>query len=92
MELATGGDLFSLVLGQSLEESDVRVIMGQVATGVQYLHRRGVVHRDVKPENILLTSCPKVGHRVAIADFSSSAVRQGGRMRSAVGTSGYKAP
>lgn len=38
-----------------LSESEVRAIMLQLLTAVQYLHRNGVWHRDIKSANILMT-------------------------------------
>ena len=40
----------------------------QVAAGLEYLHSKGVVHRDVKPENLLVDS----NDRVFLADFASA--------------------
>jgi len=47
------GDLFHM-RGQ-LSEPEVKVIMLQLISAVQYLHRNGVWHRDIKSANILLT-------------------------------------
>lgn len=47
------GDLFHM-RGQ-LSEAEVKVIMLQLMSAVQYLHRNGVWHRDIKSANILMT-------------------------------------
>ena len=47
------GDLFHM-RGQ-LSEPEVKVIMLQLLSAVQYLHRNGVWHRDIKSANILMT-------------------------------------
>lgn len=47
------GDLFHM-RGQ-LSEAEVKVIMLQLLSAVQYLHRNGVWHRDIKSANILMT-------------------------------------
>lgn len=47
------GDLFHM-RGQ-LSEPEVKVIMLQLMSAVQYLHRNGVWHRDIKSANILMT-------------------------------------
>jgi serine/threonine protein kinase len=44
-----------VVLPVQLSEAEVRGIMLQLLTAVQYLHRNGVWHRDIKSANILMT-------------------------------------
>jgi serine/threonine protein kinase len=46
----------------------VRVAFRDTLLGLQYLHYRGIVHRDIKPPNLLQT----IDHRVKISDFSVS--------------------
>lgn len=55
MELATGGELFSRVISSgSLTEAEARPYFVQLMQAVAYMHEQGVVHRDLKLENILL--------------------------------------
>ncbi|XP_027078790.1 serine/threonine-protein kinase STY13-like [Coffea eugenioides] len=63
----------------------------EVAKGLSYLHSQKIVHRDVKPENILLD---KEGRRAKIIDFGVSRFEDlnPGQMTSAQGTVGYMAP
>ena len=69
MEYAGGGDLHKL-RGQ-LSEQDVRRLMWQILTAVEYLHSQNVWHRDLKSANVLLTV--ENGQRVCkIADFGSA--------------------
>ena len=64
-------------------------VIRQVAAGLAYAHRRRVIHRDVKPGNILIFA----DGRAAIADFGSSRFTQGAtRTYTDTGTLGYMAP
>jgi len=55
MQLVEGGDLFDRVVKRGhYPESDARDTMVHLLSALAYLHARGIAHRDVKPENILL--------------------------------------
>ncbi|GBP85053.1 hypothetical protein EVAR_48390_1 [Eumeta japonica] len=61
MEAATGGDLSALVLAArgarasgGLPERRARALAAQLVSAVRHMHERGVVHRDLKMENIML--------------------------------------
>jgi serine/threonine protein kinase len=86
LELGDGGDLRSLLANHShYSEAMASRHMKQILEGVHYLHSRGVVHRDIKLDNILLYGGKHgdSGHgEVKIADFGLSALIQ-------VGTKGY---
>ncbi|ETO10935.1 calcium/calmodulin-dependent protein kinase-like protein [Reticulomyxa filosa] len=68
LELCEGGDLFDQMLkmkDKRVEESKAAWITCKLARALKYLHEHYVVHRDMKPENILFT---KDG-RIKITDF-----------------------
>jgi serine/threonine-protein kinase len=78
--------------GQLPTEDVVRII-GEVAEALEYAHGQGVVHRDVKPDNILLTAGGAVvmdfGIASALEHASGDKLTQTGLV---VGTPGYMAP
>lgn len=56
MEFCEGVDLARWVSSRGrLPESQVRPILGQLARALEYVHRRGFVHRDLKPGNVMIT-------------------------------------
>jgi len=57
IELATGGDLFERIVNKGfLPEIESVKILQMLLSGLDYLHHQGVVHRDMKPENVLVLS------------------------------------
>ena len=69
MEFVGGGTGAGLVPsgGAEPDVSLVLAVLGQVAAGLDHAHRRDVVHRDVKPSNVLLAATGPV--RAVVADF-----------------------
>ncbi|CAN6924970.1 hypothetical protein YC2023_011768 [Brassica napus] len=92
MELASGGELFSKLLRRGrLPESTARRYFQQLASALQFSHRDGVAHRDVKPQNLLLD---KEGN-LKVSDFGLSALPEhlrNGLLHTACGTPAYTAP
>ncbi|CAN0373483.1 unnamed protein product, partial [Ectocarpus fasciculatus] len=82
LELCGGGDLYRRLRGSSssssssskdcssssgpLDEREAAGYMGQLLAGLQYLHESGIMHRDLKLSNLLLS---EDGRRLRIADF-----------------------
>lgn len=65
MELVEGSTLAGVLADGPLGVDETARILGRVATALAYAHDRGVVHRDVKPGNVLLGD----DGRVKLADF-----------------------
>ena len=65
MRLVAGGTLDTLIEAGRLDAGDTVTLIRQVADALDYAHAHGVVHRDVKPQNVLLDE----RGRVYLADF-----------------------
>lgn len=73
LELLPGGELWAKAHKTGLVPSRARFYCAQVLEVLQFLHERGVSHRDVKPENVLLT---RDGH-VKLIDFGTAKLLEG---------------
>src|SRR5919202_25389 len=89
LEYLPGGDLQALVVRRPLPLECALFYLGQVCAGLGYAHKHGVIHRDIKPQNLLLTADQ---HTIKIADFGVAKLEaaEGGITR--VGTDVYAAP
>jgi MAST-subfamily protein kinase len=55
MEYCPGGDLFSLIRSVGwLNDPTAQFYLAEVVLALEYLHSMGVIHRDIKPDNVLL--------------------------------------
>jgi non-specific serine/threonine protein kinase len=91
MELVEGETLKSRLKAERLSIEQVKAMSLQIAEGLQAAHAKGIVHRDIKPDNLLLT---RDGH-VKIMDFGVAKVSNGGGMTrtgTTVGTLAYMSP
>ncbi|MGH7669157.1 MAG: protein kinase domain-containing protein, partial [Gemmatimonadaceae bacterium] len=95
--------VMALVEGQTLAEhlhdigrasfDEVRRVIGDVADALDYAHRKGVVHRDIKPDNIMLD---RSSGRTMVTDFGIARAAAGDSRLTvtgvAVGTPAYMSP
>ncbi|XP_036447557.1 calcium/calmodulin-dependent protein kinase type 1G-like [Colossoma macropomum] len=92
MQLVSGGELFDRLLNQGMfSEKDASLVIRQVLEGVNYLHKNGIVHRDLKLENLLYYSQDD-NSKIMISDFGLSKIEDNGIMSTTCGTPGYVAP
>ena len=70
LDLMTGGDLRFHISRKTFTEEAVRYWISELACALRYIHKQGIIHRDIKPDNILLDS---EGH-AHLADFVSREV------------------
>jgi len=94
MALVTGGNLGGhLELRPLRAVEEVRRVLAEVADALAYAHLRGVIHRDIKADNILLES---EGGRCMVTDFGIARAMEGGARLTqtgiAVGTPTYMSP
>ncbi|KAH9766568.1 CBL-interacting serine/threonine-protein kinase 1 [Citrus sinensis] len=93
LEYVTGGELFDKIASKGrLQEAEGRKLFQQLIDGVSYCHNKGVFHRDLKLENILLDS----KGNIKISDFGLSALpqhfRDDGLLHTTCGSPNYVAP
>ncbi|RCV31538.1 hypothetical protein SEVIR_6G192300v4 [Setaria viridis] len=90
MELCRGGRLLDEVAREGrLSERRAAYVIRELMTVLEYCHEMGVVHRDIKPDNVLLT---KAG-RLKLADFGLAVrVADGQKLTGVAGSPAYMAP
>jgi serine/threonine protein kinase len=93
MEYVEGQNLKEMLSqGRTLTFDQIGDIIAQVAEGLDFAHAKGIVHRDVKPANIILLD----GLRAKITDFGIAKIASGGANLTTtgqfLGTPNYMAP
>jgi serine/threonine protein kinase len=94
MGLVSGGNLASLLAREPRQPIDeVRRLLCEIADALAYAHLRGVIHRDIKPDNILLDA---ESGRAMVTDFGIARAMEAGTRLTltgiAVGTPTYMSP
>ena len=93
MEYINGGDLNDHIGKHGkMEEHLVQEVTRQVLKGIMYIHQKGISHRDIKPDNILLASLDPI--QVKISDFGLAKMVQDEQtfLKTFCGTMLYLAP
>eukprot|EP00708_Paratrimastix_pyriformis_P002712 GAFH01001465.1.p1 GENE.GAFH01001465.1~~GAFH01001465.1.p1 ORF type:complete len:528 (-),score=166.42 GAFH01001465.1:28-1551(-) len=73
MEYVPGGDMMSLLMRRdTLPENEARFYMAETVMGVEHIHRMGYLHRDLKPDNLLIAAD---GH-LKLSDFGLATTGQ----------------
>jgi serine/threonine-protein kinase len=91
MELVDGPSLAELLAAGPLDPGRAMDLIARVAAGLHAAHSAGLVHRDIKPGNLLITR----DGQVKVTDFGIARMAQDAALTSAdilVGTPGYLAP
>jgi hypothetical protein len=92
VEYVPGGSLAGRMSHGKLDQATALKYLRGIAAGLDYAHEHGVVHRDVKPANVLLTA----DDAPVLADFGLAKLLQGSSLRSmtgvTTGTPAYMAP
>jgi len=94
LEYAAGGELFDILYyTEKLEPILARTYFRQLVSGISFMHDNGIIHRDIKPQNLLLDH----KYNLKITDFGLSKIDPTGNSNVKmnewhVGTRGYQAP
>ena len=89
LEYLSGGDMSALARQHALSIDKALFYLEQVCSGLAHAHECGVIHRDIKPQNLLLTGDRQV---VKIADFGVARLEANEGAITRVGTNIYSAP
>src|SRR5437016_3308970 len=92
VEYVPGGSLAGRMNGRRLDQATALKYLRGIASGLDYAHEHGIVHRYIKPANVLLTA----DDSTVLADFGLAKLLQGSSLKSmtgvTTGTPAYMAP
>lgn len=105
LDLVSGGEMFEhLIHYGAYSEADAARLMYEVASALAFLHGVGVVHADLKPENLLLSTKNRLDGTIKLIDFgcatlldmdhetenaSQTEVKEAAKTASSTGTTAY---
>uniref|UniRef100_A0A7N6C3D9 Myosin light chain kinase, smooth muscle n=1 Tax=Anabas testudineus TaxID=64144 RepID=A0A7N6C3D9_ANATE len=93
LEMISGGELFERIIDEDFELTEREVIkyMLQIIDGVNFIHKQGIVHLDLKPENIMCVN--KTGSKIKLIDFGlARRLENAGTLKVLFGTPEFVAP
>jgi hypothetical protein len=93
MEYADAGTLADLLADGPLPVPQALTLTALAARSAAALHEAGIVHRDIKPTNVLLHTAPDGGRRLLLADLGlAKSLAQASVLTLAAGSAGYQPP
>lgn len=91
MEYVRGGSLANEISKRNLDEYEVALIIKQLVSSANYCHSHNVVHRDLKPDNVMLVASKKL--EIKVIDFGTARQLIKGKTFSQInGTVNFMAP
>ena len=89
MDLLSGGDLrYHIAKNKTFTEQETKFFISNLILSLEYIHSQKIIHRDVKPENLVLDS---KGY-VRLTDFGVAKINEPDNSSETSGTPGYMAP
>ena len=78
LDLVTGGEMFEHLINYgAYSEADAARLMMEIASALAFLHGIGVIHSDLKPENLLLSTKNRMDGTIKMIDFGCAVVNHG---------------
>ncbi|XP_051969746.1 myosin light chain kinase, smooth muscle-like [Xyrauchen texanus] len=93
LEYIAGGELFERIVGDNFEHTEPNSVnyIHQILEGIQYIHRKQIIHLDLKPENIVCVN--RTGTLIKIIDFGLACKLESGKPLMVLhGTAEFVAP